>query len=344
MRAADWGRAIASLERGRSRQGLSARIVKSVPSKNEMKFSPFSMESLQHRISSVRNICILAHVDHGKTTLSDCLISSNGIISKGLSGKIKYLDSRIDEQQRGITMKSSAISLTFNLMKNTGVTTQYLINLIDSPGHVDFSSEVSIASRLCDGALVLVDAVEGVSTQTHTVLRQARMEVVKPILVINKIDRLITELKFTPLEAYHHLKKILEQVNAILGTFEYEDLMTEVSKRHEEGEFDEYDVEEYIYFSPTKGNVIFASAIDGWAFRINQFARIYTNKLSMKEPLLNKYLWGDYYLDGKTKKVINQSNLNGRNLKPMFVQFILDNIWQVYETVLNQPYNISILF
>ena len=121
-------------------------------------------------------------------------------------------------------MESSAISLYFRLMRREteeteSVPHEYLINLIDSPGHIDFSSEVSTASRLCDGAVVLVDAVEGVCSQTVTVLRQTWVEHIRPILVVNKIDRLITEIKLSPHEAYVHLSKLLEQVNAVMGSF-----------------------------------------------------------------------------------------------------------------------------
>ncbi|ORX86638.1 P-loop containing nucleoside triphosphate hydrolase protein [Basidiobolus meristosporus CBS 931.73] len=319
------------------------------------------LASIQSNVSNIRNICILAHVDHGKTTLSDSLLASNGIISGKLAGKIRYLDSREDEQMRGITMESSAISLYFKIMKrmreeNAEIVVkseQYLINLIDSPGHVDFYSEVSTASRLCDGALVLVDAVEGVCTQTHTVLRQAWLENVRPVLVLNKIDRLITELQLTPLEAYTHLNNILEQVNAIMATFFTAELMEEEARKVEaekiartnseaeteplEQQFYDWTIEDrddsHIYFAPELGNVLFASAIDGWAFRVDQFAQLYADKLKIKESLLKKTLWGDYYLDPKSKRIIQHRHLKGRQLKPMFVQFVLENIWAVYDCV-----------
>ncbi|XP_030433422.1 elongation factor-like GTPase 1 isoform X2 [Gopherus evgoodei] len=235
------------------------------------------MIGLQREPTSIRNICILAHVDHGKTTLADCLISSNGIISNRLAGKLRYLDSREDEQIRGITMKSSAISLHFEKGNQ-----EYLINLIDSPGHVDFSSEVSTAVRLCDGCIIVLDAVEGVCPQTQAVLRQAWLENIRPVLVINKIDRLIVELKLTPQEAYSHLKNILEQVNAITGALFTSKVLEERAEKETETQgisdsvhgdqvYDwsaglEDTDDSHLYFSPDQGNVVFASAIDGWGF------------------------------------------------------------------------------
>jgi ribosome assembly protein 1 len=243
---------------------------------------------------------------------------------------------------------------------------EYLINLIDSPGHIDFSSEVSTASRLCDGAVVLVDAVEGVCSQTVTVLRQTWVEHMKPLLVINKMDRLITELKMTPGEAYTHLTKLLEQVNAVLGSFFQGERMEEdlnwrervderiaaAAKEKERldqenvtgtngsvdtesitpsnQEFEEKDDED-LYFAPEKNNVIFSSAIDGWAFTVRQFASLYEKKLGFKRTAMEKVLWGDFYLDPKTKKVLAQKHLKGRALKPMFVQLVLDQIWAVYQ-------------
>ncbi|KAI0166358.1 P-loop containing nucleoside triphosphate hydrolase protein [Xylariaceae sp. FL1272] len=320
--------------------------------------SPEKLASLQQHADDVRNICILAHVDHGKTSLSDALLANNGIISPKLAGKVRYLDSRADEQIRGITMESSAISLYFSMLRRSTPEAQptpkeYLINLIDSPGHIDFSSEVSTASRLCDGAVVLVDVVEGVCSQTVTVLRQTWTERLKPLLVINKIDRLVTELKMTPAEAYVHLSKLLEQVNAVLGSFFQGERMEEDLNWRErmdervaaaaaketkqddlesdagEFQFEERDDEE-LYFAPEKNNVIFSSAVDGWAFTVRQFAGLYEKKLGIKRSIMEKVLWGDFYLDPKTKKVLGRKHLKGRNLKPMFVQLVLEQVWAIY--------------
>ena len=269
-------------------------------------------------------------------------------------------------------MESSAISLYFSLLRRLApeaspVQKEYLINLIDSPGHIDFSSEVSTASRLCDGALVLVDAVEGVCSQTVTVLRHTWTEHLKPLLVINKVDRLITELKMSPGEAYTHLSKLLEQVNAVIGSFFQGERMEEdlqwrerveervaaaaakevererkankgsvtgdsesVTTSGTTGDFEEKDDED-LYFAPEKNNVIFSSAVDGWAFTVRQFASLYEKKLGIKRSILEKVLWGDFYLEPKTKRVLGSKHLKGRALKPMFVQLVLDNIWAVYE-------------
>ena len=106
---------------------------------------------------------------------------------------------------------------------------------------------------------------------------------------------------------------------------------------NESDEFQEKDDED-IYFAPERGNVIFASAIDGWGFRVGKFAQLYAAKLGMKEANLRRVLWGDFFLDPKSKKVISYKHLRGRTLKPLFVQFVLDNIWAVYDAVVLSPF------
>lgn len=208
-------------------------------------------------------------------------------------------------------------------------------------------------------------------------MRQAWLDNLKPILVINKLDRLITELKLSPSEAYHHLSQLIEQVNAVMGSFfasarmeddlRWREMREQRLKERQDakdaaedaaastsgsgintpvgapdddidfGEFEEQEDED-LYFAPERGNVVFASAIDGWAFRLGKFAQLYAAKLGIQEQKLRKVLWGDYYLDPKSKRVVGRKKAAslGKTLKPLFVQFVLDNIWRVYETVLEE--------
>lgn len=308
-----------------------------------MRLTKEQLNTLQNDPDCVRNICIVAHVDHGKTSLSDSLLATNGIISHKMAGKIRYLDSREDEQLRGITMESSAVSLYFRVIhRNEGdsdsdiTVNEHLINLIDSPGHVDFSSEVSTASRLCDGAVVLVDVVEGVCSQTISVLRQVWSDKLKAILVLNKVDRLITELKLSPQEAYTHLSKVIEQVNSVIGSFfagerMQQDFLWREKIANSSGELFAEKDDKDIYFAPETNNVIFASAMDGWGFSISQIAGFFGRKLGMKREKLQKVIWGDFCLDPKSKKITTQKNKHEKRLKPIFVSLVLDNIWSVYE-------------
>ncbi|MDY6771637.1 MAG: elongation factor EF-2 [Candidatus Nanohaloarchaea archaeon] len=159
----------------------------------------------------IRNIGIVAHIDHGKTTLTDNLLARAGMISDQLAGNQLFMDYDDQEQERGITIYSANVSMVHELDGD-----DYLINLIDTPGHVDFGGDVTRAMRAVDGALVVVDAVDGVMPQTETVLRQALKERVKPILFINKVDRLIQELQLTDDEMQQRFQKIIAEVNKLI--------------------------------------------------------------------------------------------------------------------------------
>ncbi len=169
------------------------------------------VQRLMENIENVRNVAIVAHVDHGKTTLTDSLVARAGLISKELAGEQRWTDYDEQEQARGITIKSANISLGFTYDNK-----DYLINLIDTPGHVDFGFHVVRAMRAVDGVCLVVDAVEGVMPQTETNLRQALKERAKPVLFINKIDRLINELKFDSTQMQERFIKIITQVNKII--------------------------------------------------------------------------------------------------------------------------------
>jgi elongation factor 2 len=166
---------------------------------------------LMHKPEFIRNIGTAAHVDHGKTTLSDAILAGAGMISEELAGKQQFMDFTKQEQERGITIWAANASMIHNYNGQ-----DYLVNLIDTPGHVDFSGDVTRAMRALDGAIVLVDAVESVMPQTETVLRLALRERVRPVLFINKVDRLIRELKLSPEDMQTRFVKIIGDVNRLI--------------------------------------------------------------------------------------------------------------------------------
>jgi len=201
--------------------------------------------ALMDKPERIRNIGTAAHIDHGKTTLSDALIAGAGIISEKMAGKQLYLDFDEQEQARGITINSANVSMIFNYKDK-----DHLINLIDTPGHVDFGGEVTRAMRAIDGVIIVDDAVEGVMPQTETVIRQALREGVKPVLFINKVDRLINELKINPEEMQKRFAKIIGDINNLIKKFAPEEFKNEWQLKVE------------------NGSVAFGSAFHHWAISV----------------------------------------------------------------------------
>ena len=169
------------------------------------------IQKLMAQQDKIRNIAIAAHIDHGKTTFSDNLLAGAGMISEELAGKQLALDFHEDESERGITIDAANVSMVHSIKGE-----DYLINLIDTPGHVDFGGDVTRAMRAVDGCVILTCAVEGVMPQTETVVRQALKELVKPVLFINKVDRLIKEVKLTPEAMQEKFIKIIDHVNELI--------------------------------------------------------------------------------------------------------------------------------
>ena len=162
----------------------------------------------------IRNLALIGHIDHGKTTLSDSLLAEAGLLAESLAGEARVLDYLEEEQRRGITIKSANISLYYEHSLEKSL--PFLINLIDTPGHLDFSGKVTRALRMADGVIVIVDSVEEVSSQTETVVRQALEEAVRPILFINKIDRLFKELKLDMEEIKLKFSRIIQDFNKLI--------------------------------------------------------------------------------------------------------------------------------
>jgi len=268
--------------------------------------------------NSIRNISVIAHVDHGKSTLTDSLIGKAGIIADARQGEARFMDTRDDEQARSITIKSTCVSLYYERQeyddegKPNEEKTPYLINLIDSPGHVDFSSEVTAALRVTDGALVVVDCIEGVCVQTETVLRQAIAERIKPVMFLNKLDRVFLELSMTPEDTFKSFRNSIESVNVIVETYNDESL----------GD---------IQVQPQNGRVGFGSGLHAWGFTLETFAVMYANKFGMKAEKLMAKLWGNRCWHPKLKKWVVHDPVNNpysKEGKPIalqrgFCQFII---------------------
>jgi len=276
---------------------------------------------MMDRKENIRNMSVIAHVDHGKSTLSDSLIAKAGIIAEKDAGDRRLMDTREDEQARGITIKSTSVSLYYEreqiIEDEKELRTEkipYLINLIDSPGHVDFSSEVTAALRVTDGALVVVDCIEGVCVQTETVLRQAISERIRPILWLNKLDRVFLELQPTLEECYKNFRNSIESVNVICQTYKDEKL----------GNID---------LLPENGRVGFGSGLMAWGFTLKHFAQMYCSKFGLSEDKLMKKLWGENYWDAKEKKWVKK---NTGGLERGFNQFVLLPIRTLFDAINNE--------
>ena len=228
-------------------------------------------------ITKIRNIGTIAHIDHGKTTLSDNLIAGAGMMSEELAGKQLVLDYDEQEQARGITINAAAASMVHEVDG-----TEYLINLIDTPGHVDFGGDVTRALRALDGAILVVDSVEGVMPQTETVIRQAMKEKVRPVLFINKVDRLINELKLNAEEMQKRFAKIITDVNRLIKLYAPQEFKEAWQVKVE------------------SGTVAFGSAFNKWALSISSMKK---NGITFKDVY-------EYLKNGDQKTLSKRSPLH----------------------------------
>jgi elongation factor 2 len=287
-------------------------------------FTVDEIRTIMDKKHNIRNMSVIAHVDHGKSTLTDSLVAKAGIIASAKAGETRITDTRKDEQERCITIKSTAISMYFEMdEKDLAFVKQirekdirgFLINLIDSPGHVDFSSEVTAALRVTDGALVVVDCVSGVCVQTETVLRQAIAERIRPVVFMNKMDRALLELQLDPEDLYQTFQRIVENVNVIIATYA-----------------DDGGPMGVVRVDPTNASVGFGSGLHGWAFTLKQMAEMYAAKFNVSvDKLMNKF-WGENFFNPKTKK---WSKNKEEDNKRSFCMYVLDPIYMVFNSIMN---------
>jgi elongation factor 2 len=287
-------------------------------------FTVDEIRGIMDKKHNIRNMSVIAHVDHGKSTLTDSLLSKAGIIAAAKAGETRATDTRKDEQERCITIKSTAISMYFEMEdKDIQFVKQerekdckgFLVNLIDSPGHVDFSSEVTAALRVTDGALVVVDCVSGVCVQTETVLRQAIAERIRPVLFMNKMDRALLELQLDQEDLYLTFQRVVENVNVIIATYADDDGPMGI-----------------VRVDPTNGSVGFGSGLHGWAFTLKQFSEMYAAKFGVDTEKLMKKLWGENFFNAKTKK---WSKTKAEDNTRSFNMYVLDPIYKVFDAIMN---------
>uniref|UniRef100_A0A6P7GA94 116 kDa U5 small nuclear ribonucleoprotein component n=1 Tax=Diabrotica virgifera virgifera TaxID=50390 RepID=A0A6P7GA94_DIAVI len=272
----------------------------------------YSMEFLADMMDNttlIRNVALVGHLHHGKTSFVDCLIrQTHPTYQDNEEKNLRYTDILFTEQERGCSIKSIPVTLLLQDIKNKS----YLMNIFDTPGHVNFSDEVTAAMRLCDGVVLFVDAAEGVMLNTERLLKHAVQEQLQITICINKIDRLVLELKLPPQDAYYKLRHIVEEINGLLTLYS-DDANPQI-------------------VSPVLGNVCFASSQYGICFTLKSFANIYNlhfGDVNIEE--FSKRLWGDIYFNTKTRKFTKKAPHN--SAQRSFVEFILEPLYKIFAQV-----------
>lgn len=326
-------------------------------------FTTDMMRHIMDFTNNIRNMSVIAHVDHGKSTLTDSLVSKAGIIAASRAGEARFTDTRADEQERAITIKSTGVSMYFEYDLKTeraldaedaselaalehkgdeeaaaaavaaaasgageeeeevelAEDKSFLINLIDSPGHVDFSSEVTAALRVTDGALVVVECISGVCVQTETVLRQALGERIKPVVMLNKLDLAILSMKLDPEEAYQRFQKTIEDVNVVISTYGGEAVIRDMGD---------------VQVAPERGTVAFGSGLHAWSFTLKNFAKVYAKKFKTTRAKMLHRLWGNSFFK-KGGKWTNKATSDGVTNKRGFVKFVYEPIVAIMDATIN---------
>ncbi|RKP17424.1 P-loop containing nucleoside triphosphate hydrolase protein, partial [Rozella allomycis CSF55] len=316
-----YGEEVEAMVQDEDTQALSVPIIAPLKTKRyvleerdlpETTYSKQFLVELMGYPERIRNVSIVGHLHHGKTALMDVLVRETHEVRGGRKVAGRYTDANVIERERGCSIKASPMSLVMSTSKGTS----YLMNVVDTPGkrdvmsdigHVNFSDEVSVSMRVSDGVVLVVDAVEGVMMNTERVVRMALREGLPLVLMINKVDRLILELRLPPNDAYFKLKHTIEELNMMIKGMGYKNRL-----------------------SPELGNVCFGSSLMGFCFSLKSFARMYSKEVDCEE--FSKRLWGDLYFNEKSRRFTRESEGNERS----FVHFVLKPIYKLTSIVIGE--------
>ncbi|KAI9496059.1 P-loop containing nucleoside triphosphate hydrolase protein [Zychaea mexicana] len=277
----------------------------------DTRYSKEFMTDMMNFPDLVRNIAVVGHLHHGKTSFVDMLVSETHYVPINVDEPERYTDTHTLERERGLSIKSMPMSMVMQDVNDKS----YLLNVLDTPGHTNFIDEVAAATRLADGAVIVVDVVEGVMINTEQVIKHCIREKIAMTLVVNKVDRLMLELKLPPTDAYFKLRHTIEEVNSII-------------KATPGGE--------NIRLSPERGNVCFASSQTGWCFSLKSFARLYSDsyEAEIDADEFAKRLWGEIFFNPEEGSFHRSSQ--GRGSKRSFVHFILEPLYKLYSQVISE--------
>ncbi|KAN0064841.1 hypothetical protein ACQY0O_001898 [Thecaphora frezii] len=275
----------------------------------ETRFEREFMVNLMGFPDMVRNVAVVGHLHHGKTSLMDMLVFETHKMEIDVDKHTRYTDSHLLERDRGISIKSAPLSLALQSTRGKS----YLFNMIDTPGHTNFQDEVAAGVRLADGVVLVVDVVEGVMCNTEATIKYAIRQGLPIVLVLNKIDRLILELRLPPREAYFKIRHAIEEVNNVIGSCD-----PDPSRR----------------LGPERGNVAFASTQTGWCFTLRSFAKLYADTYGgVDVDEFAKRLWGNIYYNEESRNFSRKAP--DPEAKRSFVHFILEPLYKLYTQVLS---------
>ncbi|EXF76600.1 elongation factor Tu GTP binding domain-containing protein [Colletotrichum fioriniae PJ7] len=286
------------------------------------------MTDLMNFPDQIRNVALAGHLHHGKTAFMDMLVLETHDITDRLERRVgkkrdeqlRYTDVHVVERERGVSIKASPMSLVLPSSKGKS----HLVNILDTPGHVNFVDEVAASLRLADGVCLVVDVVEGVQVNTEQIIKHAVLEDIPLTLIVNKMDRLILELKLPPKDAYFKLKHVIEEVNTVIENT--------IPGKGEERRI-----------SPEKGNVLFACTDMGWCFTLQSFAKMYADTYGgINTEDFAKRLWGDIYFNPE-KRNFTRKPLETRSSRS-FVNFVLEPIYKIFtHTISDSPEELKVV-